>query len=312
LQEIDNQLTPSGAELGTAHYMSPEQARGTRNVDPRSDVYALGAILYEALTGARAHPGDSYNAVIFHLLTQPHRPLKELLPTCPDELHAIVERCLERDPRQRYADAGELTDELTRMRGQTADTSSAQGSGLGLRRGVNGRPPGRVSWLVAGAALGALVTASIGAIVLGDAGPGARGSFEAARGASASVPSEQLTSTHASLLTREAERAAAPLVELPASGTSVAQPLLDVEPAVEASTPTVLRKPPSANVKGSTSPALAETASGGAPQNAAPLRESTDSTESSAGSSATPAPDRDAVPAHDSFPFVTSNPYGAN
>lgn len=109
------QLTRSGAELGTAHYMSPEQARGERDIGPASDVYALGAIAYEALTGQKVHPGHSYNEVIFQLLTQPHRPLDEALPDCPAALCEIVERCLEKRPARRYADAAELGQALARV-----------------------------------------------------------------------------------------------------------------------------------------------------------------------------------------------------
>ncbi|MEO8181072.1 MAG: serine/threonine-protein kinase [Deltaproteobacteria bacterium] len=115
LQDTNGQITRSGAELGTAHYMSPEQARGTKLVSSSSDVYAIGAIAYEALSGARVHPGDSYNAVIFQLLTQPHRPLRELARDCPPELASIVERCLEKDASRRYADADSLASALAAL-----------------------------------------------------------------------------------------------------------------------------------------------------------------------------------------------------
>ena len=327
LQEMDGHLTPSGAELGTAHYMSPEQARGTKDVDPRSDVYALGAILYEALTGARVHPGDSYNAIIFHLLTQPHRPLKELLPTCHEDLHAIVERCLEKDPQRRYADAGELADELVGLGRQTVDTSSAHGSAPRARRAVAARLLRRVSWLASGAVLGAVVTAAIGAIVLGEPAPRAGGSSESAAAGSAWVHAEHYTSTQASLLAREAP-ASAPLVARPASGAGVAQPVDAERPAPDTSradpAPAALangaepgantrRAPERASVsaKGSTSSALAARAPDESPLPSPAASTNTEGAEFSAGSAPTPALD-DSVPAPDSFPFVTSNPYGAN
>jgi len=101
-------ITISGTDLGTVAYMSPEQARGVKAIGPSTDVFAIGTILYEALTGARPHPGDSYHAVMFHLLTQQHAPLGRVLPLCSPELEAVIERCLEKDVRQRYQNAGEL------------------------------------------------------------------------------------------------------------------------------------------------------------------------------------------------------------
>ncbi|HEU4582102.1 MAG TPA: serine/threonine-protein kinase [Polyangiaceae bacterium] len=114
--QLDAQLTPTGAELGTAHYMAPEQARGAREVDARADVYALGAILYEMLGGRRVYEGASYNEVLFQVLTQPHVPLERLLPSCPPPLLAVVERCLRKDATERFADAAELLAALPELR----------------------------------------------------------------------------------------------------------------------------------------------------------------------------------------------------
>ncbi len=77
LQAIDAEsaATHTGTTLGTAAYMSPEQARGERTIDARTDIYALGAILYELLSGRLPHPGDSHNAILHHISTQPGVPL---------------------------------------------------------------------------------------------------------------------------------------------------------------------------------------------------------------------------------------------
>jgi serine/threonine protein kinase len=144
-------LTPTGAELGTAHYMSPEQARGAKDVEPSSDVYAIGVILYEILSGQRVHPGQFYNEVLFHVLTQEHRPLRELVPSCPQAVSDLVDRCLNKDAAQRYRDGEELLAALTELSLPEAPAASST-----LRRG---RGPSRV-WRAA--ALGLLAGTALG------------------------------------------------------------------------------------------------------------------------------------------------------
>jgi serine/threonine-protein kinase len=104
--------TRTGTVLGTPSYMSPEQARGEKKVDHLSDVYALGAVLYELLSGKKPHPGDSHNAILHHIATQPAIPLAQALPDLPAELAAVVERTLKDDATQRPASAGELAEAL--------------------------------------------------------------------------------------------------------------------------------------------------------------------------------------------------------
>ena len=92
--------------------MSPEQARGEKAVDKRTDVYALGAILFEILSQKMPHPGDSPNAILHHIATQPAVPLEPLRADVPAELVAIVGRALASDPAARPASAGALAQEL--------------------------------------------------------------------------------------------------------------------------------------------------------------------------------------------------------
>ncbi len=112
LQAIDEAgaATRTGTVLGTAAYMSPEQARGEKLVDQRADVYGLGAILYELLSGKRPHPGDSQNAILHHIATQPAVPLESVQPELPAALVEIVGRMVASDPstRPQSADAAAL------------------------------------------------------------------------------------------------------------------------------------------------------------------------------------------------------------
>jgi endoglucanase len=105
LEEAESQgmVTRTGATLGTPYYMSPEQARGEKACDERTDVYGLGAVLYELLSGQRPHVGNSNNAVLHHIATQPAIPLGDVTGDLPPPLVEIVHRCLARDPRDRFA-----------------------------------------------------------------------------------------------------------------------------------------------------------------------------------------------------------------
>lgn len=107
-------LSATSATLGTPYYMSPEQVRG-QPVDGRADVWGLGATLYETLTGQPPFPGDSVAAVLLDIVTRAPRPPRALQPAVPEDLEAVCLRCLARDPRERYASAAELAEDLERF-----------------------------------------------------------------------------------------------------------------------------------------------------------------------------------------------------
>ena len=95
----------AGQFLGTAAYMSPEQIRGADGVDQRSDVYSVGGILFEMLSGETPHPGESFVEIIDHVLKQKPTRIETLRGTLPPSLAAIIHRALDADPRERFASA---------------------------------------------------------------------------------------------------------------------------------------------------------------------------------------------------------------
>jgi serine/threonine-protein kinase len=107
-------LTQTNSALGTPLYMSPEQARSPRDVDLRSDIYSVGVILYELLTGKTPFYSDSgeFTEILFKLFTEDAPPVKASRPDLPDELAAVVHKALARDVSQRYQDSLELAEAL--------------------------------------------------------------------------------------------------------------------------------------------------------------------------------------------------------
>jgi len=110
--ETNNAATRTGAILGTPAYMSPEQARGEKTIDHRTDVYGLAGILFEMLSGKHPHPGDSHNAILHHISTQPAVPLHSVQPDLPAPLATAVEHALASDPANRHASVEAFTREI--------------------------------------------------------------------------------------------------------------------------------------------------------------------------------------------------------
>ncbi len=106
-------MTETGMSLGTPHYMSPEQAMGEREITARSDVYALGAVLYEMLTGEPPFTGPTAQAIVAKVLTEEPRPLLPKRHTIPPHIETAVLTALEKLPADRFATAAEFASALT-------------------------------------------------------------------------------------------------------------------------------------------------------------------------------------------------------
>jgi serine/threonine protein kinase/WD40 repeat protein len=113
--EAGADLTGSGQVVGTPHYMAPEQAAGSKQIGPPADVYALGAILFECLTGRPPFVGGEPLSVLLKVVNDPPPDVRSLRPEVSRALAAIVMRCLDKDPRRRYASAEEFADDLRRF-----------------------------------------------------------------------------------------------------------------------------------------------------------------------------------------------------
>ncbi|MFO0758153.1 MAG: protein kinase [Byssovorax sp.] len=128
-QPDSHAATTTGAVLGTLTYMSPEQLRDPRQVDLRTDLWAVGVMLYELVTGLRPYEADTFGEMVAALLTGPPRPLGEQLAQAPEGLDALIQRALTHDPRQRFGSAAEMAAALRslpaapiRRRGMSAPT----------------------------------------------------------------------------------------------------------------------------------------------------------------------------------------------
>ena len=152
-------MTQTGLSLGTPQYMSPEQASGDRALDARSDIYSLGAVTYEMLTGEPPHSGTTVQAVIAKLLTETPRGVRVTRPGIPEHVEAAVAKALEKLPADRFGSAERFVDALEGRGGVITPT------------GLRGSAPARVTraqltklapWALAGAASLLLIGWSLG------------------------------------------------------------------------------------------------------------------------------------------------------
>jgi len=108
-------MTQQGMIVGTPHYMSPEQVQG-KQLDARSDVYSMGVLMYEMLVGRRPFESSSLTGILTAHITEKAKPAIDLRPEIGAAVNAIVMKCLAKEPKDRYADAGALLADLDAMR----------------------------------------------------------------------------------------------------------------------------------------------------------------------------------------------------
>ncbi|MGZ6060204.1 MAG: protein kinase domain-containing protein, partial [Myxococcaceae bacterium] len=153
-------LTRAGAVLGTAPYMSPEQATG-KPVDGRTDIFALGAVMYEMATGRRAFPGASHAEALGAVLTREPPPPSSVRPEVPRWFDQLVATCLAKEPSERWDSVHDLA---IRLGAPPTETEPAL-------RGRDGRGPRR-AWLGAMLLLGLLLGAGLVSLLRRPAAPG--------------------------------------------------------------------------------------------------------------------------------------------
>lgn len=122
------ELTLSGTAIGTPAYMAPEQVEGV-GISPQTDIYALGVMLYEILTGVAPFESDSPMAVAMMHLHGPQRLPREINPAIPAAAELVIKRAMAQDPRERYQNAGELADDLVQA-AKSADGDFKSGAGI--------------------------------------------------------------------------------------------------------------------------------------------------------------------------------------
>ena len=157
----DQRLTETGLTLGTPAYMSPEQASGAREVDARTDIYSLGAVLYEMLAGEPPFTGATAQALLARRVLEDAPPVRQHRPSVPEPVERAVARALARVPADRFASAAEFVRALEPVEASRAATTAAIEPAAAVPAA---RPQRRVPSAVA-FVLGLLVTATMGMLV---------------------------------------------------------------------------------------------------------------------------------------------------
>jgi hypothetical protein len=161
-------LTQTGLVIGTPHYMSPEQALGDPNLGPRSDLYSLGCVLFQMVTGEPPFDGESSQQVVGKHIADPPRAAHDVNPKVPRELSDVILRCLEKQPKDRFQSAAEVITALESDKQPSTIRSRASAAQAATELLVSGATtkqrratrPRRIGWVVLVIALPVLALAA--------------------------------------------------------------------------------------------------------------------------------------------------------
>ena len=160
-----SRLTKEGTTLGTTAYMSPEQAQGAE-VDQRSDIWSLGVVLYEMVSGGLPFQGEYEQGILYGVLHEQPEPLTALRTGVPKELERIAGKCLAKEPGSRYQHVDELLVDLRELQKERQSGESRVQAGAAPAGAIGNKPASRTGWY-AGAFAAAAVLGAAGAAWLG-------------------------------------------------------------------------------------------------------------------------------------------------
>lgn len=182
LAQAGTSLTRTGSVLGTPLYMAPEQVDGRPGIDARTDVYALGAILYQMLTGRPPHDAETASQIYEKILREDPEAPQKIDPAVPRELEAVAMKAMEKEPAHRYPSAGELADDLGRwLAGEHVRARPLSAGGRAWRRLTRNRLRVATALLVLAATGSAVLLWSRGRGQIEAAKAGARRAEQATR-----------------------------------------------------------------------------------------------------------------------------------
>ena len=145
--------------LGTLEYMAPEQVEG-KETDARTDIFALGVVMYEMATGRKAFEGESKASLTAAILTSEPPPITKIQPLTPPALDRVVKRCLAKDPEERWQTARDLTSELKWI-AEAGGTAPAGAEAAGLKPIATRRRREQLAWALATAFLVAAIVSAV-------------------------------------------------------------------------------------------------------------------------------------------------------
>ncbi|MBM3891928.1 MAG: serine/threonine protein kinase, partial [Verrucomicrobia bacterium] len=205
-----NTLTVTGTPMGSPHYMSPEQAKGDKDVDFRTDIYGLGCTLFHMLSGRTPYDANEPMALMLKHVSEPPPDILQAKPDCPPRAAALVKRMMAKDPNERFASYDELIAELMAAHDQIKQASAEQ-----LAPAVTARKPKTL--LICGGAAAALAVIAIAVLFVWS--PWRKG--EAVPRSAGVPPSTTEGATNIAAQVPPSPSAAAVPAELPTTSTGV-------------------------------------------------------------------------------------------